>query len=412
MAAPGTSRLLTLPPEIREHIYSLILHPDASRRYHENEYTSYDYRPALVLFRINRLIYIEARKVFRELNIFVSIETPWPEARHHVAREGHVPMIAAGAQAAKFNGHYLSVMIDAPEVPLDESQKQAFLVLLSDLDKFTTMWYYSNLSHPGLNEQLRLVLKLHDPYTPEYEEKRVLKSLQRKLILPFGVLRGLRSQTLTGDPKPYPSIETELKELQAKPDASPEHCLREATRLKTEGNAELKQDNFHAALKLYDQAFTAIHIVNKGHIRHIHADRFFTRELREPPYTGKNGQSERLILRVQLVANTCLAFNSLEDYGNARFWGLRTITMVRESMGMDVNMDISPEEEAVRGFPAASEFVLSLSEMGKIYFRTAVAVKALGEKDEARKLLRVAKVYLPNDPRVAAELASVALRLG
>ncbi len=50
--------------------------------------------------------------------------------------------------------------------------------------------------------------------------------------------------------------------------------------------------------------------------------------------------------------------------------------------------------------------------MGKIYFRTAVAIKALGDKDEARKLLRVAKIYLPNDPLVTAELASVALRLG
>ncbi|KAK1093777.1 hypothetical protein LTR48_001683, partial [Friedmanniomyces endolithicus] len=186
MAAPGSSRLLSIPAEIREHIYSLILHPDANRQYHENEYTSYDYRAALVLFRINRLIYIESRKVFRELNIFVNIETPWPEARHHVAREGHVPMIAAGEKAAKYEGHYLSVTIDAPEVPLDESKKQAFLVLLSDLDKFTTMWYYSNLSHPGLNAQLRLALKLHDPYTPDYEEKRIPKSLQRKLILPFG----------------------------------------------------------------------------------------------------------------------------------------------------------------------------------------------------------------------------------
>ncbi|KAK1040310.1 hypothetical protein LTS16_010525 [Friedmanniomyces endolithicus] len=405
MAAPGSSRLLSIPAEIREHIYSLILHPDANRQYHENEYTSYDYRPALVLFCINRLIYIESRKVFRELNIFLNIETPWPEARHHVAREGHVPMIAAGERAAKYEGHYLSVMIDAPEVPLDESKKQAFLVLLSDLDKFTTMWYYSNLSHPGLNAQLRLALKLHDPYTPDYEEKRIAKSLQRKLILPFGVLRNLRSQTLTGDPKPYPSIETELKELQAKPDVSPEHCLREATRLKNEGNAELKVENFHAALKLYDQAFTAIHIVNKGRIRHIHADRFFARELREPPYTDKNGESERLILRVQLVANTCQAYNKLKDFDNSRFWGLRTITTVREYMGMDVNMDLPPEEEAIRRFPATSE-------MGKIYFRTAVAIKALGDKDEARKLLRVAKIYLPNDPLVTAELASVALRLG
>jgi hypothetical protein len=33
--------------------------------------------------------------------------------------------------------------------------------------------------------------------------------------------------------------------------------------------------------------------------------------------------------------------------------------------------------------------------MGKIYFRTALALKALDEKSEARKLARVAMVYLP-----------------
>jgi len=356
MAEIASSRLLSLPPELRENIYRLILAPHSSRIYHANEYTSYDYKPALVLFRINRLIYIESRKVFRELNIFVRIETPWPEAQHHVALEGHVPMLAAGKKAAAYKGYHMAVLIDAPEVPLDhQSDERAFLVLLGDLEKFTTMWYYSNLSHPGLNPQLRLALKLRDPYTPEYEEKRILKGLQRQLILPFGMIKDCRSMDIDGDPKPYPSIVTELRELQAKPHDSPEHCLREATRLKLEGNAELKQEHYRAALKLYDQAFIAIHVVNKGRVRHIHADRFFGRELREEPYTGKNGQSERLILRVQLVANTTLAYNKLEDYETAKFWGMRSITTLREAMGVDLHRDMAPEDEAVRGFPAANE---------------------------------------------------------
>ncbi|KAK5726613.1 hypothetical protein LTR15_002499 [Elasticomyces elasticus] len=400
------SRLLSIPAEIREQIYAYILHPDASRRYHDNEYTSYDYRAALVLFKINRLIYIESRKVFRQLNIFVRIETPWPQAQDHVASEGHVPMLATGETAMRFNGHHMTVSIDAPEVPLDEApEQQAFLVLLGDLHLFTTMWYYSNLSHPGLNPQLRLALRLRDPYTPDYEEKRVMKSLQRQLILPFGDVRDLRSLIVTGDPTPYPSIEKELKELHAKPDATPEHCLREATRLKAEGNEQLKKGNLQAALKLYDQAFIAIHVVNKGRVRHIHADRFFGRELRDGNLAGKNGQSERLVLRVQLVANTCLVYNKLENFDEARFWGLRSIMALREAMGVDSNTDLPAQEEAVLGFPAASE-------MGKIYFRTAVAMKALDDKTNARKLLRVAVIYLPNDPLVAAELASVALRLG
>ena len=74
-------------------------------------------------------------------------------------------------------------------------------------------------------------------------------------------------------------------------------------------------------------------------------------------------------------------------------------------MGADDRHNIQPEDEAVLGFPAATE-------MGKIYYRTALAKKALDEKMEARKLLRVAAIYLPRDEMVKTELAACALRLG
>jgi len=397
--------LLAVPAEIRELIYRIILHPDASRHHHEDEYTSYDYTPALVLFRINKQIYHESRKVFRDLNTFIRIETPWPEAQHHVSVEGHVPMIAYGVRAARFAGYSMRVRIDAPEVPMEIGDEQMFLVLLDDLTSFTKMWYYSNLSHPGLNPQLRLTLDLHDPFTPDYAEKRMLKGLQRKLILPFGQVRDLRDIIVTGNPKPFPSIETEMREEQKKPQPSPEHCLREATRFKQLGNDELKKGNYQEALRIYNEAWLAIHVVIAGHKRHIHADRYFSRELREEPYIGKNGQTERLILRVQLVANTCQVFLKLHDYAECVFWGKRTITMLREAMGADVRQDISPEDEVVLGFPAADQ-------MGKIYYRTAIALKELDDTDEARRLLRVAVKYLPRDRPVQEALSSVSLRLG
>ncbi|KAI7374622.1 hypothetical protein KC336_g20174, partial [Hortaea werneckii] len=109
--------LMTIPPELREQIYALILHPDANRHYHEDEYTSYSYQDAVQLFLVNRQVYHESRKIFQELNIFVRVETPWPEAQFHVAREGHVPLIAPGGRAARFEGHSMTVSIDAPEVP-------------------------------------------------------------------------------------------------------------------------------------------------------------------------------------------------------------------------------------------------------------------------------------------------------
>lgn len=400
-----SSRFLTIPPEIREIIYSCILHPDANRRYGADEYTYYDYHDALVLFRLNRQIYFEARKVFRNLNTIVRVETPWPEAEYHVAYEGHVPMLAVGPIAAKFEAFTMSVHIDAPELAMEEVDEHAFLILLEDLEKFTTMWFYSTLSHPALNPRLRLLLKLQDCFTPEHEEKMIPKALQRKLILPFGVVKNLMSVVVTGDPKPYQSIITELKERQAEPNKSPEACLREATRLKIEGNNALKAGRYQKALELYNAAWLAMYVVIKGRKRHIHANAFFAHDLSEPPFAGKNGESERLILRVQLVANTCQAFLKLNDYEECAFWGMRSINMLRDAMEVHEGHDISPEDEAIRGFPAANE-------MGKIYYRTAVAKKMLNEKDEARKLLRVAIVYLPADELVKKELAACALQLG
>lgn len=405
MAEPTSSRFLSIPPEIREQIYALILHPAANRQYLEDEYTSYSYREAIVLFKLNRQIYLEARKIFRDLNTFIRVETPWAEAQHHVALEGHVPLIAAGEKASKFDGHRMSVRIDAPEVPMMAGDEQMFLILLEDMEKFTRMWFYSNLNHPGLNPQLRLTLRLRDPFTPEWEEKRILKTLQRRLILPFAMVKDLRSAEVTGNPKPFPSIESELRELQAVPNASPEQCLRDAVKCKLEGNAELVNGNPHKALEFYNAAWLAMHVVIKGRKRHIHADAYFGRELREEPFIGKNGQSERLILRVQLVANTCQAYLKLQEYEECVFWGMRSINMVRDAMGADERSDISPEDEAVLGFPAANE-------MGKIYYRTALAKKAMDEKRDARKLLAVASIYLPRDENVRKEMAACALRLG
>ncbi|WPH03023.1 Hypothetical protein R9X50_00589700 [Acrodontium crateriforme] len=400
------NRFLALPPEIREQIYRIILHPSANRVTLPDEYTHYDFRQALTVLLINRQIHHEALKIFRELNCFVRIETPWPEAQTHVATQGHVPMVAVGEKASRFTNHSLCVRIDAPEVPMLSGDEQAFLVLSGDLDKFCQMWFYSNLSHPGLNPQLRLTLWLRDPFANSGEyEARMTEARQKELLFPFGRVKDLRSVLIAGELKPSPAIKDEMARLQAIPTPSAEHCLAEATRLKLEGNTALARNEYAATLEYYRQAWLAMHVVIKGRLRYIHADAFFGRELREAPYTGKLGQAERLILRVQLVANTCAVYLKMKEWEECVFWGMRTINMLREAMGADERQEISPEDEAVLGFPAADQ-------MGKIYYRTAVAQKELDDKAEARRLLRVAAVYLPRDESVRKEIAACALRLG
>ena len=406
MEEPQQRHFLLLPPEIRDEIYRLILHPDANRKYHEYDHTSYNYAPALGLFRVNKQIAHESRKIFHDLNVFVRIGTPWPEAQHHVANEGEVPiLISEPEHVAKFSYHRMVMSVDAPEHPMLQSDAQRFIILLDDLEKFAKMWFYADLSHPGLNEHLRLTLQLQDPFALENEENHISKALQRKLLLPFGHVKNLKETVITGDPKPYSSLETEVRALQAKPHLSPEHCLKECVRLKLEGNTELNAGRYESALELYKQAWAAIHIVIKGRRRHIHADAFFARDLREEPYRGKNGQTERLVLRVQLVANTCLAYLKLGQEDECLFWGMRTIDIWRDGMGVDTRHDIPPQDEAILGFPAADQ-------MGKIYYRTALAYKELGENIEARKLLQVARIYLPNDKSVKAEAEALIPRIG
>ncbi|KAK8092030.1 hypothetical protein PG997_002391 [Apiospora hydei] len=389
---------LTLPPEIREEIYRIILHPDANRVAGRDEYTDYDYRPALVLFRLSSQLYYEARRIFRDLNVFVRIETPWPEAHHHVAFEGHVPILMKHERAAAFKGHSLAVAIGAPHTLMQEAEPQHFVILLDDLDKFASTWRYADLTNPGLNGYL----------TPHPAAARP-PLRPRALLLPFGAVKGLRETVVTSDTattaKPFFSVENELRAAQQVPHASPAACLAETARLKTEGTKELSAGNYHAALALYTRAWEAMHVVVKGRQRHVHAEAFFAGELREEPYVGKNGQLERLVLRVQLVANTVLAYLKLEDWDEARFWGMRTITTMRQSIGAHDRHDLAPEDEAVTGFPAAAP-------LGRIYYRTALAHKELGNKAEARRLLRVASVYMPNDQSVKKEVAACALRLG
>lgn len=230
------------------------------------------------------------------------------------------------------------------------------------------------------------------------------KALQRKLLLPFGDVKYLHETQTTGKLKPFSSIEQEMRALQAIPHDSAEHCLREATRFKLEGNAALKAGDCDTALKRYNDAWLAIHVVIMGRERHIHGDGFFRKELREEPYVGKNGDRERVLLRVQLVANTCAVYLKMKEWEECYHWGMRSIMMVRQGFGLAGNEDIPPEDEAVRGFDGADS-------MGKIYYRTAVACKEMGDESEARKLLRVARIYLPNDKSVQKEVAATALRI-
>lgn len=381
-------------------IYGHVLHPSSFRVDIGEGRVGYKYN--LSLFRVSRLVYTESLKIFRQLNLFVVVETPWHEAEQHVSIEGNVPIICRDDAAQHFTGQTLAVNIEAPEFQTDgEGENNRFVILLDDLVLFCRMWYYSDLNFAGdLNRYLTLTLTLRQPFAAPYDDTTLPKALQRRIFEPFGLVKGLNDVIVKG--QHYPSLVRAMREEMAIPYDTPQKCLEEATKLHEEGTKALERKDPKRAIELYIQSFEKIHIICIGRKRLIWGDAWFDVQLTDKPYKGLHGQVVRMMLRITLVANIVKAYLDMQDYEEAEFWGMRTIDLMREANGWspDDNRD-----EPVLDFPGAAQ-------IGEIYYRTGVAQKALGKRDEARKLLKMAAVYLPHEETVKRELASVSLQIG
>ena len=334
-------------------------------------YTKYSINPTWL--RLNQQIHQEALQVFRK-NIFVAISTPWPQVYQHVGRQGFVPLLAVDKVGERFESYYLDVQISSPTSEADMPFER-FIILLDDLKTFCDFWFYQDLGYPGLNANLDLKLVLKDPYAPAWEDRTIRKVLQEKLLAPFGVIRGLQDVKIVGET--YESLESAMRKAMKESVASPEACLAEGTRLKDEGNKLLKDKKYYEAIKKYEEAFFAVHVLVAGRRRSVWADAFFHTELHTGPFNRQFGHVVRIILRFKLVANIILAYLNLEQFEEAHFWGMRTINLMGH---------VSPTEPM--DFPAVNE-------IGKIFYRTARACKELGYRKQAIKYYQLAIIYIP-----------------
>ncbi|KEQ61880.1 uncharacterized protein M437DRAFT_76050 [Aureobasidium melanogenum CBS 110374] len=395
--------LLELPREIRDNIYTHLFEPEANRRTTCDGLTTYTYSHNN-LFCVNRQIYHEARRIFLEQNTFIKISTPFPESRYQVADHG-VPIVASEACADDFSQHGLSVAIAFPLTAAEE--QDTFIIHIDDLPKFCETWFYSAADYPDLNGHLALTLELRNPSSSTPldgdsipAEKKVLKALQERLLYPFGRIKNLLRVNVTGVPKPDEAVVAEFKRLMAIPLGSPLERLILATEHKDAGNVALMANQPLEALEHYRKAWEAMFIVVNGRSREIHGERYFETFLTSPPFEGQHGSMVSVVLRVRLVANTLLAYHKLRDLETVVHIGMRTINIMRGG-----RENLEPDEEAANGWIAGPE-------MGKIYYRTALAFKEMDDKYEARQLLKVAVLYLPNEQRVRELVRECALRLG
>lgn len=356
--------LLDLPAEIREQIYSEVLRSENSKCDSDDPEEPSRYKFHLDILLTNHQIYREAKKIFQD-NIFIKITTPWPEAIGHIRSEGKVPSVTTGDKAATFLDFHLWVFIDTPATQYPHQQGSfSMLICLEDLEAFTRMWHFSNLNHFGLNHHLRLKLSIQDPHVPS---RKLPKSLQARLLLPFGAIKDLHTFSVHG-PKLLDSVQDALKAEREIPDPTPEECLSKGDALKKAGNQLLKSGSYREALEKYTASFSAIHITVSGRTRIIHAEGYYIRELTSGPHKGMRGDYVRLILRVQLVANIVFAYLKLEEFAEAHFWGKRSIVLFRQSVTGDDSEDLGGEDpqswlRAAR-FPAHDV-------MGRIFYRVS-----------------------------------------
>lgn len=379
-----------LPIEIRSEIYKHLVSsnlnkfPDPTREGHMY------YKFNLQILRVNHQIHDEAIEILRRQNVFIHIDTPWAQAIEHVAVEGRVPVLAQGLPAAAFKHAHLRVAIDAPRHGFHASSSNHFLTTLDDLDTFCQFWFYQGLSYPGVNEALRLTLTVANPsprpWSPTDENLPV--EMQRKLLLPFGKIKGLDQCIVRG--KVDEDVKKELRAEQELPYESPQSCLEKCAKLKDCGNTELKAGNPLKAIEFYVKAWHSIHIVVEGRRRMVWAEPFFIDSTFDSgPFKGQETSFVRIILRITLVANTILAYLNAKEYEEAAFWGKRSIDTMREHFGNRANVPNF-------AFPAAETW-------GKVFYRTGIACKNLNQMSEYKEFIAIAGDWLPNDSIVAKE---------
>lgn len=388
--ASTTSPLLNLPPELRLRIYHYLFDPEANACTINTIEKTYDFSAASALLRTNKQIYDEAHNEFRQRNKFIRVKTPFPQTLENIIQRQQVPIAMKNGPARRFSGCHLLVIVMAPGIATDyDDDSCQFIIHLRDLDAFCEQWQWAQLSY-SINEHLVLELELRAPFTPDYDTPQLPKALQKALIMPFGVVKDLQRTDIRGQVRLFSTIETDMRTMQAQPYKSVETSLKECVSLQEQGMQEVRNRQYETALQTFFKAMRAIHIlVVHDDDRQLLADAYYQHvTLREEPYADKDGQEERMKLRVKLVACVCEALGGMEDWTRCSFWATRSIKLLRSSYGLDVAQLRRPEDEAI-------QHVFERQSWATIYRFGAKSEARLGNRANAIRWYAVARAYAP-----------------
>lgn len=386
--APSSLHFLSLPTEVRTQIYAELVGARQNKRDLTDGYAEYKFH--LNILAVCRQTRSEAQETFRLENVFCRIVTPWREAEELAVVEGRVPIVLVGERAMAFKAVHLAADVYLPDVNYMPQSNCSLLLCLEDLPGFCKTLFYSALTYPDLNSHLRLKLRLQNPDPSSCNggcEPPLTRSLQRSLLEPFTMIKGLQAARVEG--KVDDVLVKDFYRRIAEPYESPEQCLQKCDALREAGLQALKAENYEQAIKLFEQSFGAMHIVVVGRRRHLWGDHHFDKVLIGGPYDKQEGNYVRVVLRIKLVESMVLAHYKLGKYDDARFWGMRSIAMMRDTLGDSA--DVPRPEYSASG------------SWGMIYFHTGMACKAMGDRDTAREMFRIAADWLPLDTHVRTE---------
>ncbi|CAF9921662.1 MAG: hypothetical protein ALECFALPRED_001849 [Alectoria fallacina] len=388
---PPRANFLSLPFELRNEIYRHLLSTRRTRIDLGLGRARYNLQTAILA--TNQRINAEASKVLQE-NRFINITTPWTTFKQDVLVQGKFPIIAERKDKFPCMGFHLLVILDF----MGDANKTVFynyLTCLDDLPHLCKLLFYTSCEGPNFSSLLHVTLALKDPHA---RAKTVVpKALQESFMMPFAILKGLHGLTIKGARNK--EVEKALRKAMSVPNPTAAEYLESAAALKDAGNAAFKAGDYARSIRIYIQAYEAMHFIVDGQRFAIMLDGYFaSNPLIGGCFDGQRGDLVRHHLGSQLNWNIQQAHLKLEEWPQAYLWGERAISDLEYANVQQSILDGTPN-------------LVTEAEQAKAYWRMAVACKALDRTQVWARSLMKASMFAPQDRAIRRELDALEKRL-
>ncbi len=386
--------LLTLPLELRNEIYRHLLSTHLTRVDLGLGLARYNLQ--LAILATNRQTHDEGTAILRE-NKFISILTSWTSFKQDILVQGKFPTIVEGQihDTVRLPAPYMLVVLDFMGGDSDPDVFYDYLTCLDNLPHLCRLLFYASCQFGNFTQLLHITLAIQDP--PGRPKTVVPKKLQEELMMPFAILKGLDQLTVKGARNK--AVEKELRKAMKIPNPTAAEYLESAAKLKDAGNVAFNAGDYGGSIRIYIQAYEVMHFIVEGKRFAIMLDGYFaSNPLIGGRFNGQRGDLVRHHLGSQLSWNILQAYLKMEDWEQAYLWGERAISDIEHKDVQQSILDGTPN-------------LVTSAEKAKIYWRMAVASKALDRRQVWVRSLMKAYSFAPHDVAIQREMEALEKRL-